>query len=366
MTVEMIRISTPPHGFRLKPLAEIMGEIQGAQYLIKPFLERDCIGTLFGDSDTYKSFIAIDLSLCIAHGHPFHGYKVNQGAVIYIAGEGSAGISRRVTAWHIHHGLKFEGTPFYLANMPVKLVDNESILACVETMISQLSQKPVLIVLDTLSTNLGDADESSNRDMALALGNTHMLIREQTGACVMLVHHCGHSDKGRERGAYAIRGNVDFRIQVERIAEPMACAIKSMKVKDGKPFPPLALKAEVISIPNITDSEGEGITSLVLGKTDYHEPVDPKKLPDQQFRCLAVLKILMAEAKANLEKGDRDPNSARVEVRTWKEEVAKKNIITGKTKSSMNSAWSRIRGNLKQKNLVREDNNFAYPVDLNN
>ena len=98
-----------PPAFKLIRLDEIIKNVTGTNYLVKPYLERDCIGTVFGDSDTYKSFIMLDFGLHIASGRNYHGYQVHQCPVVYIAGEGHGGIGRRLLAWVTAHGINPDG-----------------------------------------------------------------------------------------------------------------------------------------------------------------------------------------------------------------------------------------------------------------
>ncbi|MCP4337656.1 MAG: hypothetical protein GY799_01925, partial [Desulfobulbaceae bacterium] len=43
-------------GFELLTLAEIRSNLRGPQYLIKPFLEKETLCVMFGESGAYKSF----------------------------------------------------------------------------------------------------------------------------------------------------------------------------------------------------------------------------------------------------------------------------------------------------------------------
>jgi FixJ family two-component response regulator len=91
-----------PTVFKFRSLAEIRKELSGPQYLIKPFLERDTLAVMFGESGCYKSFLATDIGLSLAYGVDFHSHRTYQGSVFYICGEGHGGIGRRIEAWLIH------------------------------------------------------------------------------------------------------------------------------------------------------------------------------------------------------------------------------------------------------------------------
>ena len=230
-------VAGEPQGFQFIGLDAIRKGLKGADYLIKPFLERDTTVVFFGESGIYKSFVALDLGLCIAHGIPYHDHPTHQGAVFYLCGEGKGGIARRVEAWLLERKPKQQAAPFYVSELPAQLIEDgnaEAVAAAIQQAVSAAGKDPAFIIIDTLSTNIGNGDESNNADIARLLGNVNTHIRERFKACVMFVHHVGHGDKDRERGAYALRGNADARILVKSYKD--GCSLHSMKNKDGAAF----------------------------------------------------------------------------------------------------------------------------------
>lgn len=265
--------------------------LSGTKYLLKPFFYTGSIGTFYGESGTYKSFFMLDVGLSVAFGVDFHGYKVHQGGVIYICGEGQSGIGKRIKAWCLENGIDEMDAPFYVTKLPVSLTD-ELAVAGITDDIKKTCDNPSLIIIDTLSANFGDGDESSNADMGRLLNNITVYFRE-LGSCVVFVHHVGHSDKGRERGAYSLRANVDFRIQVERVPDSNVVTIYSKKAKDAAEFHPVSFKSKVINIPELYDSEGHQETSVVLDLEEYnHTPEAP-----QGAAQVLALKVLTIECE---------------------------------------------------------------------
>ena len=284
---------------RLLSFDEVMARLAGTDYLVKPLLCTKSVGTLFGDSGTMKSFVAIDLGLSIAVGKEFHGFNTRQGAVVYVCGEGVSGIPKRLKAWCIAHEIDHTDIPFFVTKLPIALVDKMDAAAIADD-IEKTCKNPALIIVDTLSANFGEGDESSNADMSKLLTNVSIYFREM-GSCVLFVHHVGHGDKGRERGAYALRANVDFRIQVEKLTETSPITLRSLKVKDGPIFDPVAFKAKVIPIPSLFDSEGVQETSVVLELDEYEE------IPNTPIRgnygvALSILKADCTSRRKELDK----------------------------------------------------------------
>lgn len=260
-------------GFR--SLTELRANLVGTQYLIKPILERDTLTILYGDSDTYKSFLAIDMGLTIAHGLAFGGLRVHQGPVFYVCGEGQGGIGRRVEAWHISRAIPSRDAPFFVSKRPGALLDEDSASAVAEEIQARLDEAglgaPALVIIDTMSANFGDGDESKNADAARFMANLNLYLRGQFSCSVLVIHHVGHMEKERERGAYAIRANADARILARRLQTPFAVALVCQKMKDGPTFEPMAFQGRQVTLPGVMDSEGEQQTSLAFERIPYEE-----------------------------------------------------------------------------------------------
>ncbi len=351
-------------GFQLIRLDELVENVTGTQYLIKPYLEKDCVGTLFGDSDTYKTFIALDIGLSLAAGIDYHRHKLHSCPVVYIAGEGHGGIGRRVLAWMISHNIKPGEIPFFASTVPAQLIEQGNAVEIVRVVKSACTEDPGLIIIDTLSTNIGDGDESDNKDMARLLNNVNLYLRSTTHACVLIVAHVGHGDKERERGAYCIRGNVDFRVLIKREGTPQErrCTMFSLKTKDGPLFPPTSFKAEIVTLPGVLDSEGEESTSLVLDSIEYVPQKDRKSLPEKSEQCLIVLQDLYQTAATNLTESGRDPKTARVQNKDWQAECIRRKAIKGKSPASEKAQFQRIKRELRDGTLIQVDGVYVTPI----
>ncbi len=171
--------------------------------------------------------------------------------------------------------------------------------------------------------------------------NTH--VRERFKACVMFVHHVGHGDKDRERGAYALRGNADTRILVKSYKG--GCSLHSMKIKDGAPFQPIAFEPSPVVIPGLQDSEGEPVTSLVMEPVEYIPPTEEKALPNQQAQALAVLHDMKAATGQE-----------------WQKKLVALKVIKGKSHKQI---FQRIKKVLRDNELVDENCGVFSPAEQN-
>src|SRR5262245_60895371 len=74
------------------------------QWLIDGVLPMGSSVVLFGESNSFKSFILIDWLCSISTGTNWHGHSVSKGTTLIIASAGARGIgNRRIPAWMSHH-----------------------------------------------------------------------------------------------------------------------------------------------------------------------------------------------------------------------------------------------------------------------
>lgn len=248
----------------LLDLSTLKERAASVKWLIKGAVPDDSLGMIFGASGTFKSFVALDQALHIAHGMQWMGRKTRQGAVVYVAAEGGAGIYRRVAAWHQRHGLDLAAN-FFVCVTPLILSD-ETYMAHLAEQIAALSERPALVVIDTLSqTFAGDENSATDISSYLRLANAH--IRAKFSCCVEIIHHSGHAATERPRGSSAITANVDFMLGMFRPDAAMPTArMETIKQKDGEKLSSqgFALEREVLG----QDEDGDEITSLVACWSD--------------------------------------------------------------------------------------------------
>ncbi len=250
--------------FRFLAVSEM--ELREPQFLIADLLEENALIEIFGEPGAGKSLLAYDMAACIATGQSFHGHTVREGAVLILAGEGHNGIKRRFCAWEKQTGRSLEGAPLLVSQQPVQLLDQESRLAmhvAIDALIAEHG-KPSLLIVDTLARNFGPGDENSNRDMSFFVAVLDE-IRSQYGCSVVIVHHSGHSDSGRGRGASALKGAVDAEFGVKRDGGQrpvMFCT----KMKDAPKPPDAVFDIEVVEIG--WTPQGQVLTGPVLVKSN--------------------------------------------------------------------------------------------------
>ncbi|MEM5373529.1 AAA family ATPase, partial [Paraburkholderia azotifigens] len=90
---------------------------------------------IFGPPGSCKSFIALDMALCVASGIDWHGHPVKQGKVVYVASEGARGMHQRVDVWLQQHDLtKWDVPDLLFIPFGVNLLDESAATKLADTL----------------------------------------------------------------------------------------------------------------------------------------------------------------------------------------------------------------------------------------
>lgn len=213
-------------------------------YLVYGAIGAGDIGMIYGDAAAGKTYLAIDLAVCLAAGVPWMGRWQVPGPckVLYFISEGRKKFFRRILA-----AVNGMGARGYDVNSVYQLV-NSNLIVCTE--VPQLfasdaerhatnyvdfwrdqgSPKTDIIFIDTLHRASVGGDENSSRDAGIVV-DTITAMQAEMGCAAISVHHANKG--GGYRGSTAYRGNVDFVFKVEGThREPRKLEID--KMRDGE------------------------------------------------------------------------------------------------------------------------------------
>lgn len=185
------------------------------QELVEGMLMQGGMTVIYGDSNTGKSFLTLDMVAHIAIGKPWMGRQVKQSAVVYLAAESPRSIIDRARALEQH--LEQPLDQLFIVNCPIDLFDEKGdTLAVVNTIIKIESKFKVTVgcvIADTLARVIGAGDENKAQDMGIVIKHID-LVRAATGAQFVLVHHTGKDKTNGARGSSALRAATDTEIEV--------------------------------------------------------------------------------------------------------------------------------------------------------
>lgn len=321
---------------------------------IEDYLEPDTLCVMYGDSEAYKSFLAVDLACHIATGKTWRSKDVTPGIALYIAGEGGNGLRKRIKAWFEYYGEPIRNLAISI--VPLALCDPANVaelVAHIERFLKGMAMKPSHITLDTLNTHFGDGDENNTADMTRFLAGLRTL-RIATGATIFVPHHCGHAAKDRSRGSIALHNGIDWEYRLERRPDSQTTTLTCTKCKDHEKPALLSWNLETVPLP-WADAKGRPLHSAVLVPNDSVPPTPPVKekslagVPKQAFN---ILQELYQSQRKTLMAGGQDPNQARVTISQWND--AMQHVSEDK------SYRSKIRSDLEKRGYVRFEAPFVY------
>ena len=218
-------------------------------WLIQGILPLDAVGMLYGKSQTFKSFVALDWALSISLGMNWNIREVKQGIAVYVAAEGATGYMQRIDAWALHHGIAAEtiaDAPFMFKDSPVQLFQGDDLEPFLADL-ADLPELPKLIVIDTLGRSMDGGDEKDNSDFHQVVASAEQ-IRRATNAQVLLIHHEGHTSTGKPRGASAMEGDITTMINAS--LDNNSVHLKCGKQKNAARFEPITLHAHSVQLPD--------------------------------------------------------------------------------------------------------------------
>ena len=230
-----------------------------ASWLIKGFIPEGSFGIWYGEPGTFKSFLALHASLCLANGNEFFGRMVHQGDVFFLAGESAAGFRPRTMAWEQHFGFPNAHPPFHIQIGGAALNQPGEVQRLARDILA-ISENPKLIVIDTAQVYLS-GNENSPDDMG-SFVRACLVLRDTTSASVLAIHHQGKDGSKGARGHTSLNGAADFiykTIKKETIVE-VVCE----KMKEASDRVRLFLEPQLVTV----DPDGEFPDSLVLMETE--------------------------------------------------------------------------------------------------
>lgn len=238
-------------------------QLPDIEYLLSGILLTSSVSMVFGESNTGKTFAALDLAQHIARGLMWQGRRVKQGNVLYIYAEGEHGMKPRLQAWRTYHNLstiptiRFIGIPVHLINDRQALLDT----------VAETQERYSLVVVDPYSLCATGTNQNDQNEVTKTLMTAHEIVREYH-THVMLVHHTNKS--GGFNGTAAFKNHVDTMIELKREIEdtPTSPIIaRCEKQRDAQYFADIKLQLEIVEL-GINKYTYEPVTSCVVVSCD--------------------------------------------------------------------------------------------------
>jgi hypothetical protein len=237
------------------------------KYLIDGMLVERTMSMIWGPPGCMKTFVALDMALCIATGMAWHGRAVVSGPALYVAAEGSFNVGQRAYGWWQTRGKDLKEMPnFKMIPIAVSITHKPDY----DALIAQLQAMPVMpaiIILDTLARTFGEGNENTQEDMNQYVAAIGRII-ELTGAHVMVVHHSGVGEASRERGSNVMRAATETVLKIDRDGDRIDVVSKqpSGRQKEAPEAENVMLRAAQVSF--IWPADNEEMTTIVLNDVE--------------------------------------------------------------------------------------------------
>ena len=252
--------------FYIPSFAERRRNRKPNRWQVKGRFRQGTVNIIFGSSGTYKSTTMAGLAVGLQCQPYWHDSLVENsgGGILVIAAEDDEGVVDMVEAACLEYGVADpDKVKVYITHGGFDLSKPE-VIQGIKASIAAMDVPLSAIIIDTLNRNCGELDENSASDMRNFLNKLDELRGD---ASVYVIHHNGHTEKDRERGAYAIRCNADSSVLCTFESGIFTMEWKKLR---SAPLPePLTLKPKSWVIRQEADSTGamEDVTAIAMVMT---------------------------------------------------------------------------------------------------
>ena len=341
--------NNPPKRVNLVAWQDLRDE--PVRYLVDGLIPARSFGAIFGKPGSYKSFVALYLAAMVATGREAFGRKTGDGpqSVIYIAGEGGAGLKRRRDALMKLYDLPADAPVYFIRaqlNLATTLEDRDALLAEIRA----LNISPSLVIIDTFARATAGIEENSAKDVGAAIAVMGS-IEQETGAAVLIVHHSGKASQDSMRGSSALLAAVDCELHCEKISPEGSTErvgkLTLTKSKDSEDGLEIPYKMETVALSEL-DPSNSSLAVVPATPEELAGFMNPKrsKLSKDAATALSALEQAIAEGGVIPPIGaERLPskNTRGSTESLWRGYWRK---ITTKTDGAERTAWSRAKEQL--------------------
>lgn len=296
------------------------------------------VSVLYGPSNIGKSFAALDMGLHVALGWNWHGRGVERGEVVYIAGEGVAGLRQRLDAFDKHYGEdKTADALFSVVRCMPNFRDHRDIDA-----LADMLRNPRLTIVDTVLRALQGGDENSSTDMGLLYNNAQRLA-EKTKSHVLLIHHSGKDASKGARGHSGLLGNIDTELRAVRDDENGPITLTMPKQRDGERADVLTYRLLPVELG--TNQWGKKYGSCVVEQT---QKARDSRLKDDAQAAVSMLEAIILEQK-------------KVSMEVWRQGCYERWRASGfANENTLRSKFNRAVKELEAAGLIRVTTGGVY------
>ncbi|RVO41350.1 hypothetical protein CN093_08790 [Sinorhizobium meliloti] len=287
--------------------------------ILKGWLGEGEFTTISGLPGTGKSVVTTDLACHIAAGMDWHGLKVKQGLVVYVAAERKKLTERRMMAFRRHHDV--HNVPLLVVggrlDFTRDLKDANDLIAAIREAEAVTGMRCVWVIIDTLTRVFGGGDQNASKDMTKFVNSCDHILAE-TKAHVTAIHHSAWSGE-RGKGAIDLDGAVDASFMVKKDGNKHKLVCDG--TNDGEEGEVLAFTMKSVQIG--VDEEGEPTTAPVVVKAEGGSIADKLRgaVNGHNARAFEILRELVLKEGVDPESPGYPEGALVVSEERWREAV---------------------------------------------
>lgn len=187
------------------------------KWIVKDLIPDDSVCLWLGASQSFKSFLLLDVLLGVAAGTETFGDIPEAGVVIYGAIEDLPGIEgARRKAWKSSHGLLDVPVDNFHTSLVPRIEQTEDIDEWMDQIEKKLKgTKLKIVAIDTAGKSIGGQNENESA-VVRQFWAVCDALRERFGCTVVAIHHSGKDAARGARGSSAWSGDFDTIIETNR------------------------------------------------------------------------------------------------------------------------------------------------------
>lgn len=317
-------------GLRFRRMSEL-GQSPARDTLVRSFLSRGNVACIFGPPGVGKSVLAPYLAHCVATGEPAFGLQTKAGLVFYVAPEDSTGMEDRLRALRRRVG---DTDNLLLVDGVSDLLDEDSedrarLSAEIE------SQRPALVIIDTLAIGFVGLDENDARDMNRVVAACRDMARH--GAAVVLIHHGTKAEGTTPRGHSVLNGALDVTLELRKDESDGIIRGRLGKNRNGPQDLDIAFRVTSEALGR--DDWGLPLTAAIIDVLPAGAAPRRARLPAGEIAALSILREL--EKRGDVSEAD------------WRTACAESRSVSGaETLDARQRHIRRVVAQLARKGLI--------------
>ncbi len=332
-----------PAGLHILSYAE-MEAMPEPEWLVEGLIQKRSTALMFGKSNSFKSFLAIDIGLSIDTGMDWHGHPVSAGGVLFVATEGANGVGRlRIPAWYQHHNVSEEDRRAFLYPQEICLDAADDVTALIAAM--SIRGNFSLVVIDIFGGSMKGSEIEDKTARAWVHGIQRIL--RETGASVLVIAHTGWQDDTRARMHTHFWGSFDSRLRMEGDKDALTGTLTVERHKD----------ADSTGSWGFRMAQAGG--SLVPELDENVKASKVRKLSPQQRTGLDALDDAIV-ANGVRKFGQEWPPCNVVQIDHWRTHCDKHGVSDSGKADSRKKAFQRVRASLQERGLIRFYDGFVW------